>query len=625
MKLDALLAFLADEFSGVRAKNTVARIAGFHRIQASPGYDDAVRYIVSELQKLHVEHTVSTFAADGKTATFGWISPPGWSIRSGRLTQIDPSVKRLGTFSVVKQSVLGQSAPGDAEGEVVHVGAGDSEGCFDGLDLRNKFVLTSGRATTVLRHLKGKGAAGIIIYPDTERAAPSHDLVQYAGFFPRADELEGLPMGFSISRRAADGLLKDLDKGMVCVRGRVDAEFIEHPMQVLEATIGGTDAAAGAVLLSAHLCHPEQSANDNASGSGTLVEVARVLAELANRGELANTVRLVWVPEFNGTVPWVAANAEKLRDVAFAINLDMVGQSPEIIGEPLRAFRVPNSHPVFLNACFEPLLSAIANDARCLAAQGSRRPLHWILDAPTGGSDHLVFQAPPTDIPSMMLGHDDPYWHTDLDTIEKVDPTRLKQVGILTAALSLLPTWAQEEAWTISEWLMAFSQRALTQASRLARDAGGCVARRLLDTSWAIETSRAQSLASFLGHQWDPAAHLRALETTHEVLAGHLSQVEDDGSQEVLDQVRPRRTLHGPVRSDVIRTLTQDDRAFLEATLQSNHGIGLQLLANLANGTRTADGIAACLSLDLDRVVAASDVVRATKILEQVGYVTTGN
>ncbi|MFC2082562.1 hypothetical protein ACFLSG_00780 [Candidatus Bipolaricaulota bacterium] len=40
-----------------------------------------------------------------------------------------------------------------------------------------------------------------------------------------------------------------------------------------------------------------------------------------------------------------------------------------------------------------------------------------------------------------MLGHDDPYWHTDLDTIEKVDPTRLKHVGSLVATLSALPSW----------------------------------------------------------------------------------------------------------------------------------------------------------------------------------------
>ena len=173
MKLDALFSFLAEEFSGLRAKNTVAAIAGFHRIQASPEYDDAVRYVASELKGLGIDYTVSKFAADGKTDTFGWIAPPGWTIRSGSLTQIEPKTKCLGSCDVVKQSILGQSAAGNAEGEVIHVGKGDSEACFEGLDLKGKFLLTSGRPASMLKSLKDKGVSGIILYPDGERAAPS--------------------------------------------------------------------------------------------------------------------------------------------------------------------------------------------------------------------------------------------------------------------------------------------------------------------------------------------------------------------------------------------------------------------------------------------------------------------
>jgi len=620
MKLDVLLTFLADEFSGLRAKNTVAAIAGFHRIQASPGYDAAVRYVAEELKQLGIDSTISRFAADGKTETFGWISPPGWTIRSGNLKQLDPKETPLGSYDVVKQSILGQSAAGNAEGELIHIGKGDSAGCFEGLDLGGKFVLTNGRPASMLKFLKDKDVAGLIIYPDVERAAPSYDLVQYAGLFPKADELDWLPMGFSISRRAADGLLKDLGKGTVRVRGQVDAEFIDNPMQVLEGRIAGSDETAGEILIVAHLCHPAQSANDNASGSGVLVEIARVLAKLADRGDLANTVRLLWVPEFNGAIPWAAANAENLKNVLFSINLDMVGQSPEIIGEPLRVFRVPNSHPVFLNACFEPLLTTIASDPRFLAAQGSRRILHWILDVPSGGSDHLVFQAPPVDVPSVMLGHDDPYWHTDLDTIEKVDPTRLKCVGALTALLALLPTWGRNESQILTEWLMAFSQRALTTASTLARSADGAMKRLLLDTALAIEISCSRSLAEFLeASRWNATQHVEALQETYRALASDREEV--DASDVVgPDAAKPARILDGPVRYAAIQDLPKEDRDFLEAELFSHHGAPPQLLTNLADGTRTISEIAACLSLDFQRVFSVDDVSRASDLLEQVGY-----
>jgi len=623
MKLDALFSFLADEFSGLRAKNTVAVIAGFHRIQASPEYDAAIRYVAAELKELGIQHTVSKFAADGRTETFGWVAPPGWTIRSGSLVQIEPNARRLGSYDIVRQSILGHSAGGNTEGEVIHVGKGDSEACFEGLDLRGKFVLTNGRLASMLEFLKDKGASGIILYPNVERAAPSYDLVQYGGLFPKADELDWLPMGFSISRRAADGLLKDLEKGAVRVRGEVDAEFIDNPMQVLEARISGSDETRAEVLLVAHLCHPAQSANDNASGSGLLVEIARVLAKLADRGELTNTVRLVWVPEFNGAVPWAAANAGNLNNVLFSINLDMVGQSPELIGEPLRVFRVPNSHPVFLNACFEPLLTAIASDQRFLAAQGSRRVLHWILDAPSGGSDHLVFQAPPINVPSVMFGHDDPYWHTDLDTIENVDPTRLKCVGVLTTILSVLPTWGNDEPAELGEWLMAFSQRALTEAGTLARSAEGAVKQLLLDTSLTIEESRVASLASFLGaDRWNGAAHLESLQATYQALAQAPDEDGEIGETETYD-AKPMRILDGPVRYSIMQELSKDDREFLEDKLFSHHGAPLQVLVNLADGARTIAEIAAHMSLDFQRVFDVDDIARTVELLMQVGYLET--
>ena len=621
MKLDALLSFLADEFSGLRAKNAVADITGFHRIQASPGYDDAIAYVAGKLDILGIGHQVWQFPADGETATFGWISPPGWVIRSGSLQQITPQQKRLAAFDIVKISVLGQSSAGDWEGEVVHVGAGDSEACFEGHDLQGKFILTHGRPASMLQFLKGTGVAGIILYPTVERAAPSYDLVQYGGLFPKADELSWLPMGFSISRRAAEALLEDLNKGTVRVRGQVDAEFVHNPMQVLEATIPGSDATAGEVLLTAHLCHPAQSANDNASGCGVLLEIARVLATMATRGELIGSVRLVWVPEFNGTIPWVAARKDTLKNTCLALNLDMVGQSPELIGEPLRVFRIPNSHPSFFNACFEPLLKLLAADERTFAAQGSRRVLHWILDLPTGGSDHLVLQAPPADIPTAMLGHDDPFWHTDQDTLEKVDPTRLKHVGMLAALLATLPTWGRDEPEMLAEWLLAFSQCAVVEAAALARRAtDGTMKHVLLDAALRVELERAKSLAQFLGQDvWDPARCFESLRATRRALSQVGAGVVAD--TEPTDSGAPVRLLAGPVRYECLLDLPPEDREFLEDKFAINHGAPPHLLLNLADGSRTISDITASLSLDLQQLFTREDVEHALELLARVGYV----
>ncbi len=616
MRFDSLLTQLTGTISGVRAKAHVADIARHHRIQASPGYDDAVDHVRAALRRIGIDASVSSFPADGRTETFGWTAPIAWRIRSGSLRQLAPKERPLCSYDDVPTSILGQSAGGRAEGELIHIGKGTTPEDAEGLDLTGRFVLACGRATEVLKRIRGKGAAGLIVYPDTERAAASYDLVQYAGLFPKADELDTTPMGFSISRRAADRLIAQLEKGAVRLQGEVDAEYFDGSMQILEAEIPGTDPGAGEVLLVAHLCHPSQSANDNASGSGLLIEIARALSEISSKEPLRNTVRCLWVPEFNGTLPWAAANAAKLRDVHFAINLDMVGQSPEVLGEPLRVFRVSNARPTYLNACFEPILSRIAEDETALSSQGSRHPLHWILDTPSGGSDHLVFQATPYGLPAVMLGHDDPYWHTDLDTIDKVDPTRLKHVGLLTAALATLPTWAADDAMLLGEWLLAFSSRELTRASSLARQLEPERGRRLLATALTIETARAAALRKLVGENaaWDAESHVGVLDSIEKALASPLPW------SEVAAAPLPRRALDGPVRFAIVDDFTEEEKAFFDEKLSANHRAVVESLVNLCDGTRDTCEIALRLTLDFGRPFSLADTERAAELLAKAGY-----
>jgi len=222
-----------------------------------------------------------------------------------------------------------------------------------------------------------------------------------------------------------------------------------------------------------------------------------------------------------------------------------------------------------------------------------------------------------------MFGHDDPYWHTDLDTIEKVDPTRLKCVGVLTTLLSLLPTWGRNESQALGEWLMSFSQRALTEASALARSADAAMKQLLLDTALTIEESRAASLTDFLGEgRWSGAAHLKSLQATYQVLAQALDKGSEAGETEMYT-AKPLRILDGPVRYSGIQELSKEDRDFLEEKLFSHHGAPPQVLANLADGTRTVLEIAVHMSLDFQFLFAMDDVARAVSLLEHVGYLET--
>jgi len=622
MNLEGLLAALSRLISGARAKRIVSDIARFHRIQGSPGYDDALDYVRGLLQDAGIETGVDRFPADGKARTYEWTAPPAWTIRSGRLIQVEPDEKQLVSFDEVSQAIIAHSPGGRFEGELVHVGRGDRPADYEGVKVKGRFVLASGRAGEVEKQVRRRGGVGFIIYPDAERASASYDLIQYQGIFPKAEDVPSLVSGFSISRRIADRLISRMRKGPVRLRGEIDAEFTDRELSVLEARVNGTDPGAGEVLLVAHICHPRQSANDNSSGSAALVEIALALERLRKEIALQNTVRFLWVPEFYGTLPWAAAHAEELKNVHYVLNLDMVGQSPERIGSPLRIFRVPNDLPIYLNAMFKPIATRVAGMEECIAPGGSRRPLHFVVDRPSGGSDHLVFAAPPHRLPAVMFGHDDPYWHSDLDSVENVDPTRMKHVMMIAATLALLPTLAGEEGDLLCEWALAYSVGELLRASGLARRLDPGEGRRLLAISLNIEEERLESLgrivpdiSEFVGF----SARLLRQIADHSI--SPLSERGAGGTE--APSLRPRRLIDGPLLYAVTDRFDDEEKAFFKERLSASHRALVEGLLNLCDGSRTAEEIALQLSLDLGRIVPTSDIERGIELLEKAGYVAT--
>ena len=85
---------------------------------------------------------------------------------------------------------------------------------------------------------------------------------------------------FMLSKRQAEALRARLAAGekIVAARARRARRWFPRPTTSSCATIPGTDPAAGEVVLTAHLCHESAGANDNASGSAAILEVARALA-----------------------------------------------------------------------------------------------------------------------------------------------------------------------------------------------------------------------------------------------------------------------------------------------------------------------------------------------------------
>ncbi|WP_455139813.1 DUF4910 domain-containing protein [Candidatus Hodarchaeum mangrovi] len=443
MIIDQLVEILAQEFSLHSVMNMVSRISQYHRIQGSQGYFDAVKYIQLILEKNEINSTLYEYPADGKSENWGWISPISWNIKSGELWLTKPVEKRLCRFNDCPMSVLTHSKAADFEASLVNVGKGDSS--IDYKNAREKVALITTSPRNIFSLAAKHAVMGLILHPTLERAAKIGDsTIQYDGFWPTAEDLSNVTAGFSISHKQFLEINQYLEQNKeVKVRFKIDANFsIETgKLHVLETEIIGSKIPSEEIVVISHLCHPALSANDNASGSATTLELILSLIRMIRSGLLSppkRTIRFLWVPEFSGTIEWLKTYDEQRkisrRKILAVLNLDMVGQSPEKIGTPLTICFPSISTPSYLRANLRQALEKAANQID--SKNGRSYRLNYTFAPFEGGSDHLITNDLYFSIPSTMFGHEDPFHHTSADNIDKVDPLECRSVGTVVGAIA---------------------------------------------------------------------------------------------------------------------------------------------------------------------------------------------
>jgi hypothetical protein len=290
-------------------------------------------------------------------------------------------------------------------------------------------------------YIEESGAIGVIYYPDLKRTRDNFDRRIYNGFFTTKERLNNAKFGFSISYNQAMHLKELMQKGTVKVKANIKAEFMEGNLEVLTTSIKGTEYPDQEIVIIAHLCHPLPSANDNASGAAGLLELARAFRYLIDKKILEKpkrTLRFVWVPEFNGTVPWMKYHEAKMRKVLACINLDMIGEHPIKIGQPLEVNLAPRSTPSILNDITSFFVKNIADHPKGIAINGTKIPMSYRLKSFDGGSDHVLFIDSYFGIPSLMFGHEDLHYHSSMDTVEYCDSTELKRVIAMALSISYI-------------------------------------------------------------------------------------------------------------------------------------------------------------------------------------------
>lgn len=467
---EKLIQALMQEVSGERAFNYTVQISHYDRIQACEGWRDAAEMIKTELERIGYEEVaIEGWPSNGSRYYYTYRTPIGWTAKKAELWMVSPEHKRLCSYEEIPLTLVKHSNSADVEAELIDVGTGVGEKAYEGKDVKGKIVLATAYTGTVMREaVLKRGALGVVTWYPPEVRPGYPNMIRYTAIWPTWEEKDKIGFGFNVSKLQGWNLKRALDEGeKIVLKAKVEAEYYDGKVEVLSAAFPGSVEPEKEVMIIGHLCHPTPSANDNASGSGGMLEMARALKEMVDNKQIdppKRTIRFLWVPEFAGTVPYIKAHLKRMKNTLSVINCDMIGEDLHLTGGTFNITCTPDSVPSYLNDVVVNF-TKLADRLNLRSINGSNHPFAYRVLPFSGGSDHYIFNDGALKVPSVMFGHGDTFHHTSLDTPDKVDSSELRRVCFVALGSSYyLANASEEEADNMARLI------ARNGLSRLAED-----------------------------------------------------------------------------------------------------------------------------------------------------------
>jgi hypothetical protein len=299
--------------------------------------------------------------------------------------------------------------------------------------LTNRLFFAAASAALLLASCGPQAQPDIAAAPgacDGVAAQPLRDVCILA-----ADDMEGRMVGSEGGARARAYLLSRFeDMGLPPIEDGYEQAFsLTRPMDLrernnLEANLTGVNLigliegedTSITMVVTAHYDHigvDEEGgifngADDNASGVGGLLAIAEHFLDNRPRHNVVIAALDAEEGGLDGARHFVANRPEGIGEIAFNLNLDMLGYS-----DNGRLFAVGSYHTPELVG----LIEAAAAESAVELLAGYDRPTENRRDDWTLLSDHAAFHL--AGIPFLYLGVEDhPYYHTVNDTFEIIMP-----------------------------------------------------------------------------------------------------------------------------------------------------------------------------------------------------------
>jgi hypothetical protein len=438
---DSIYNLIAGESSGEQAYYHILELAPYEKNRTDEDYRGDLhetRYVLDRFK----EYGFKQAAVErlGKTKTWDGISASLW--------EVSPRHTKIADYRDLSAILVQGSATVDTTAQLVWIGRG-TEAEINAVPVKGKILVTEAAGAQIQEEAIRLGAVGIISYNSPR---PLVDPVQ----IPNTRIKPNTPV-FCINLPPREGYeLRDrlLGGDTLVARAITKTQEVETDIQVPVFFIEGTDENAEEVILSAHLFegYVKLGANDNTSGAAAILEAGRVLNTLIETGAIPRprrTIRFLWMPEFEGSIPWANSHKDITGKTLCDINLDMVGLWLSRSNSFFCLHRTTFGNPHYVNDVLESIFHYVGATNKGFTATGagrpeplkpifsltgSRDPFYYSVGAHQGSSDHEVFNDFGVQVPGVMLvSWPDNYYHTSGDRAEICDPTQLRRAVVIAA------------------------------------------------------------------------------------------------------------------------------------------------------------------------------------------------
>ncbi len=504
-----LLQLVLPRYDGDRALETVAFLDQYVRWPGNRGFDASIDHIAKQLSAagyIQEDQAPANARLVYRIERYP-MKAPAWEPTAATVEVIGQAAPIL-TMATNRNMLATNSWSTSASGVVAElVDAGDgSPAALDAAQVAGKIVLAEASAGRLFAAaVVERGALGVLAYDLPAYLKPEVNTrsIQFRSI-PYDSSTKG--WAIALSHDARTRLRAALAAGPVRVRVKSSVQWTSNAVErTVVAEVRGRTHADERFVYSAHVQEP--GANDNASGVGAQVEMARVAAELLKAGAIdpARTVTFLWGLEIRSTDRFITQDSTRAKGIKWGLSLDMVGEDTRKTGGTFLIEKMPDPSAIWTRGedrhtewggsvlTKSQMTPHYFNDYVLGRALELAATNGWVVKTNPfeGGSDHTPFLKAAK--PGLLLWHfTDQFYHTDGDRLAMVSPAELRNVGVTALVGGLLLASADGAAARaiVAEVERAAAARLLAERTlgraALAGGAGGDVAleRDILQT-WA--------------------------------------------------------------------------------------------------------------------------------------------